>query len=210
MAAGIVYHQITTASGVTFTIACWVPNTAAPDVNAIPVQLPINSAGVPMDLGVGTGGSATPRVVIDSAQLSAVGAQLSAASVSIVPATDIATVPVSQDTNKLLNGNTALTPKFTKIVASASGVTTIVAAVTSKKIRVLAWDIKVNAAVNFKWQSHVTPTDLTGLYYNGAQGDGVARAFNPVGYFETVAGEALDINLSGAVPVGGVMTYVEV
>lgn len=45
MAAGIVYHNLTTASGVTFSIACWVPNTAAPDVGAIPVQLPIFSDG---------------------------------------------------------------------------------------------------------------------------------------------------------------------
>lgn len=45
MAAGIVYHNITTAAGVTFSIACWVPNTAAPDVGAIPVQAPIFSDG---------------------------------------------------------------------------------------------------------------------------------------------------------------------
>lgn len=114
------------------------------------------------------------------------------------------------ETSSIYNGATALTPKFKVISASSSGANTVVAAVTSKKIRVLAWDVKVNAAVNFKWQSHVTPTDLTGLYYNSGQGDGVARAFCPVGYFETVAGEALDINLSGAVAVGGVLTYVEV
>jgi|SRR5882762_316219 len=162
------------------------------------------------DKGIGTGGSLTQRISIDSSQISAVGAQLTAASVSITPATDIATMPISQDTNKILNGNTALTPKFKVITASSSGATTIVALVAAKKIRVLAWDLKVNAAVNFKWQSHVTPTDLTGLYYNSGQGDGVARAFSPVGYFETIAGEALDINLSGAAAVGGVLTYVEV
>lgn len=88
MAAGIVYHNITTASGVTFTIACWVPNTAAPDVSAIPVQLPINSSGTPMDLGSGTGGTATPRVIIDSSQFSALGATVKASSVSVARATD--------------------------------------------------------------------------------------------------------------------------
>lgn len=116
----------------------------------------------------------------------------------------------SQDTSTVWNSGVALTPKFATISTSSSGATTVVAAVTGKRIRVLAWDLKVNAAVNFKWQSHVTPTDLTGLYYNSGQGDGVARAFNPVGYFQTVSGEALDINLSGAVAVGGVLTYVEV
>lgn len=45
MAAGIVYHNITTATGVTFSIACWVPNTASPDVGAVPVTTPIFSDG---------------------------------------------------------------------------------------------------------------------------------------------------------------------
>jgi hypothetical protein len=51
---------------------------------------------------------------------------------------------------------------------------------------------------------------LTGLSYFAAAGDGEVLSFNPVGWFETVAGEALDINLSGAVAVGGHLTYVEV
>lgn len=119
-------------------------------------------------------------------------------------------VTAVHDTSAVSNAGTALTPKFAKIAVSSSGANTIVAAVTSKKIRVLAWDTVANAAVNFKWQSHVTPTDLTGLYYMAGQGNGVARSFNPVGYFETVAGEALDLNLSGAVAVGGSLVYVEV
>lgn len=119
-------------------------------------------------------------------------------------------VASSHETSQIANAGAALTPKFAKIAVSSSGANTIVAAVTGKKIRVLAWDTVANAAVNFKWQSHVTPTDLTGLYYMAGQGNGVARAFNPVGYFETIAGEALDLNLSGAVAVGGVLTYVEV
>lgn len=144
--------------------------------------------------------------------LNANGQQAMSASSPVVAASNQSTLSVAQDTSLLCNGasGTTLTPKYAVITASSSGATTIVAAVTSKKIRVLAWDVKVNAAVNFKWQSHVTPTDKTGLYYNAGQGDGVARAFNPVGYFETISGEALDINLSGAVAVGGCLTYVEV
>lgn len=49
MAAGIVYHNITTASGVTFSLACWVPDTASPDVGAIPVSLPVKSDGTVAD-----------------------------------------------------------------------------------------------------------------------------------------------------------------
>jgi hypothetical protein len=115
----------------------------------------------------------------------------------------------SDETSTIYNGTTALTPKFAKIVASSSGATTIVAAVTSKKIRVVALQVIANAAVNVKWQSHVTPTDLTGLAYLAANG-GYVLPYNPVGWCETVSGEALDINLSGAIAVGGFLTYVEV
>ncbi len=140
----------------------------------------------------------------------ALGSAATAAAVPVAAASDQRTISVAADTANIANGvtGTNLTPLFATIVASASGATTIVALTAGKKIRVLAWDLKVNAAVNFKWQSHVTPTDLTGLYYNAGQGDGVARAFNPVGYFQTIAGEALDLNLSGSVAVGGSLVYV--
>lgn len=39
MAAGLVSHNITTASGVTFAVRSWVPDTASPDVGAVPVAL---------------------------------------------------------------------------------------------------------------------------------------------------------------------------
>ncbi|MCW2228085.1 hypothetical protein QIH87_49865 (plasmid) [Bradyrhizobium elkanii] len=120
------------------------------------------------------------------------------------------TLDVALDTGTIRNGATALTPKFTKIAVSSSGATTVVALVSAKKIRVLAAYLSPNAAVNIKFQSHATPTDLTGLHYATNQGNGLVLPFNPVGWFETVAGEALDINLSGAVAVGGTLVYVEV
>jgi hypothetical protein len=110
---------------------------------------------------------------------------------------------------QISNSGTQLTPKYAVITASSSGATTIVAAVTSKKIRVIALKLVANAAVNVKWQSHVTPTDKTGLSYLAANGGEVLPA-NQWGWFETITGEALDINLSGAVAVGGHLTYVEV
>ncbi len=103
-----------------------------------------------------------------------------------------------------------LTPKFKAISASTSGANIVVAAVTAKKIRVLEWIVSVNAAVNFKWQSHTIPTDLTGLFYTGGQGQGAGGGYSAVGLFETIAGESLDINLSGNVAVGGSLVYVEV
>jgi hypothetical protein len=109
----------------------------------------------------------------------------------------------------IYNGTTALTPKFATISTSSSGASTLVAAVTSKKIVVTDIVLVANAAVNVKFQSHVTPTDLTGLLYLAAN-TGFAPGYDPTGHFQTVAGEALDINLSGAVAVGGWLKYIEV
>jgi hypothetical protein len=120
----------------------------------------------------------------------------------------IGRVSASPETSTIYNGTTALTPKFAKVSCSASGNNEIVAAVSAKKIRVIAWDISPSDVVNFKWRT--ASTDLSGLYYAANAGNGVARAWNPVGYFETVANEALNLNLSGSVAVGGSIVYVEV
>lgn len=116
---------------------------------------------------------------------------------------------VSLESSSMYNGTTALTPKFAVISASSSGNNTIVAAVTSKKIRVLGYVLVANGAVNVKFQSAAGGTDKTGLLYLAANG-GVASNFSPVGLFETVAGELLNLNLSGAVAVGGHLVYVEI
>ncbi len=100
-----------------------------------------------------------------------------------------------------------LTPKFAIIQLSATG--TVVAAVSSKKIRVLSYVLMANGTVNTKWQSHVTPTDLTGLLYLIVN-TGISVPFSPLGYFESLSGEALDLNLSAGIAVGGHLTYVEV
>jgi hypothetical protein len=138
------------------------------------------------------------------------GPQLAADSTSVIPATDSEPFRVSQDSGSILVANTKVTPKFAKISCSSSGANIVIAAVTSKKIRVLALKITASAAVNVKWQSHTTPTDLSGLSYFAAAGDGEVLPFNPVGWFESLSGESLDANLSGAIAVGGHITYIEV
>lgn len=121
----------------------------------------------------------------------------------------VATINVGFDVNGLFNGSTTLTPKFAVISCSSSGDNEIVAAVTSKKIRVLQYLITASAAVNAKWQSS-TAGDKTGLLYMASAGQGAAPGFSPVGQFETASGEALQLNLSGAVAVGGWVVYCEV
>ncbi len=115
----------------------------------------------------------------------------------------------SAETATVFNGTTACTPKFAAITASTSGATTIVALVGGKRIRVLRWSLSSNGAVNVKWQSHVSPTDLTGLHYL-TQFASAGGAYCPQGIFQTIAGEALDINLSASIAVGGELTYIEV
>lgn len=167
------------------------------------------------DLGVSTGGSRTQRVAIDTSQLAALLAAYDTIAnknaQQVALPTDHPTLAMANDTSRILNGasGTSLTPKWATIAVSSSGDNTIVAAVTSKKIRVLFWDLAPNAAVNAKWRSSTT-TDKTGLYYMANQGNGHARSFNPVGWFETASGEALTLNLSGAVAVGGLVGYIEV
>lgn len=113
-----------------------------------------------------------------------------------------------QATHAISNNGTALTPKFAAISASSSGDNTVVAAVTSKKIRVLRWSLSSNGAVNAKWKS-ATAGDITGLRYMQQYGGG-GGTLCEIGHFETTAGEALVLNLSAAVAVGGDITYVEV
>jgi hypothetical protein len=112
-------------------------------------------------------------------------------------------------TNRLLDGTTALTPKYASISTASSGNTTAVAAVTSKKIRVLSYRFQSDGDVSVKFRS-ATAGDITGAMATGAKGGGGGASFSPVGHFETVAGEALQINLSAAVQVSGHLVYVEV
>lgn len=119
-------------------------------------------------------------------------------------------ISASPETSTIYDGTTALTPKFAVIAASSSGNNTLVAAVSSKKIRVLAYNFMGNGAVNAKFQSGAGGTDLTGLKYIAAAGGGLVAPFNPAGWFETASNTLLNLNLSGAVAVGGELVYVEV
>lgn len=111
-------------------------------------------------------------------------------------------------TGELYAGGTRLRPKFAIVAASGSGDNAIVAAVTGKKIRVLSYYLSAAGAVNAKWRS--ATTDLTGLHYFAAAGGSATAPYSPQGWVETAVSEALNLNLSGAVAVGGEITYVEV
>lgn len=119
------------------------------------------------------------------------------------------TITAKLATDAIQNGTTSLTPKFAAIDAATSGDNTLVAAVASKKIRVLSLFLVAAGAVNARLESGAGGTALTGQMNLAANG-GFVLPFNPVGWFETASNTLLNLELSAAVSVDGSLTYVEV
>ena len=110
----------------------------------------------------------------------------------------------------LFEGDSPLLPKFAKVDGATSGDNTIVAAVAGKKIRVIAGSlVMTGTAVTIRFESAAGGTALTGQM-QPLQGNILPLAFCPVGHFETIAGELLNMELSGAQSVDGWIVYVEV
>ncbi len=93
-----------------------------------------------------------------------------------------------------------------KISVATPGATTIVAAVPGKIIRIISAYLVVGAAVNINWQSTITTSDSDGVQDFATNG-GIVLPFNPIGWFDTVVGEGLDIFTSNGSQVGGNLTY---
>jgi hypothetical protein len=112
----------------------------------------------------------------------------------------------------ILAGGTVATPKFASIGVTTSGTNELVAAVASKKIRVVSMFIVAAGDVDAYFEDSANTAlmgdssekiDLTANM-------GFALNYNPVGWTETGAGEAFEINLGGTVAVAGCLTYIEV
>ena len=100
--------------------------------------------------------------------------------------------------------------KYKVIDAATSGDNEIVAAVTGKKIRVLAFVlVMTGTAVTVRFESGAGGTALTGQM-TPSQGNVIQAAYAPVGHFETAAGQALNLELGGAQSVDGWLVYAEV
>jgi hypothetical protein len=102
-------------------------------------------------------------------------------------------------------------PKWAAIVAGSSGVNELVAAVTGKSIYPIYICLVAAGAVNIAFLSHggayhfASNADKAPL---AAAGSGLAMGC-PKGLWKGTQGEALEINLSGAVKVTGCIVYVE-
>lgn len=126
---------------------------------------------------------------------------------SIVDADSVAKVTINS--KYVANGTADCVPKYALISCASSGANTIVAAVTAKKIRVLAYNLIANGTVSAKFQSGAGGTNITGLKYLVVN-SGICAPFNPVGWFETASATLLSLDLSGAIAVGGELVYIEV
>lgn len=102
------------------------------------------------------------------------------------------------------------TLKFAKINASTSGNNQLVPAVSGHQIRVMNYTLVGDDAVDVKFLSDGdSNTDLTGPMAIAAAGGGMS-VDSQHGLFETARGEALMLNLSGAVEVNGHLAYEEI
>lgn len=118
-------------------------------------------------------------------------------------------ITVAHNTDVVMNNLTALTPKFAVIDSATSGDNTVIAAVPTKKIRVLALFLVSAGTVNVRFESAASGTALTGQM-NLVANTGFALGYNPVGWFETVAGQLLNLELSASQSVDGSVVYIEV
>ena len=124
--------------------------------------------------------------------------------------------PMMVATGKLYNLATEqqLTPKWAPLAAATAGDNTLLAAVASKKIRVLALVLVAGAAGNVYFTSGVGGTVIFGGATNKinlAANGTLALPFNPLGWFENAAvNQALVLNASSTGPFSGGLVYVEV
>jgi len=134
------------------------------------------------------------------------GADGSAADASVAAPLPVqATVESSQ----MSIAGTIRSPLFAVIDAATSGDNTLVAAVTSRRIRVLSLFLVAAGAVNVRFESGAGGTALTGQM-NLVANTGFVLPYNPAGWFETAVTTLLNLELSAAVSVDGSLTYIEV
>jgi hypothetical protein len=99
------------------------------------------------------------------------------------------------------------------INTSTSGDNVIVAAVPKKIIRAIFFSLNAAAAVNVGWRDGAAGTFISGPTPMSGNNNFVVDWALPmptgytIGHFETTAGNALVLNLSGAVLVGGHLIY---
>ena len=96
---------------------------------------------------------------------------------------------------------------FAAISGALSPDNEIVAAVATRRIRVVGFFFVVAGAVLVAFESSAGGDALTGRMSFAADGDSISVA-NQLGLFQTVAGESLSMELSATVQISGGVSYV--
>lgn len=96
---------------------------------------------------------------------------------------------------------------FAPINIANAGSNVIVAPVPGKTIRIVSCYFVVGGAINVNWTSSSTGSDADGVQDFAANG-GIVLPFNPIGWFDTVQGEGLNLVTSNGSQVGGGLKYV--
>lgn len=120
----------------------------------------------------------------------------------------LGSIAVADQVAGLFNGTTPVTVQYANFATSSSGTTTIVSAVSGKKVYVLRWSVSANGNTNVNLQSHTTTGLATGVRYLTQYGS-AGGAYCAAGIMATAASEALDVNNSAAVPISGEITFVQ-
>lgn len=97
---------------------------------------------------------------------------------------------------------------YAVVAASTGGNNTLVAAVTAKRIRVIALVLVASGGANTaRLESDADGTAMTGqmdIIDNGQ----LVLPWNPAGWCQTAAGKLLNLELSAGTAVAGLLTYV--
>lgn len=226
--AGTASSDVITVQGIASMTALVVDGSGVTQpVSAASLPLPTGASTAAKQPALGTAGSASSDVITVQGIASMTPILADVTGQGDVPITldgetvtvtatdldirDIAatsdSVSAALDSSRIMAGTTAMTPKFAVISAASATDNEIVAAVASKKIRVLSYALVCAAANTVTWKS-ATAGNISGSMSFAANG-GISAPENKYGHFQTTAGEALELTLSAAEQVSGHLTYVE-
>jgi len=100
--------------------------------------------------------------------------------------------------------------QYAVIAAASAGDNELVPLVAAKKIRVIAAVLVASGGANSaRYESDASGTALTGVMDIADNGQ-LILPFNGDGWFETVAGESLNLELANATSVAGCLVYQEI
>ena len=103
----------------------------------------------------------------------------------------------------------ALTPKYLAVDVNSSGDNTLVAAVSGKRILVIGCVLIAAGTVSIRFESGAGGTPISGVM-DLTTNSGFTAPLGIPGWGRTATNTLLNLELSGAVKVSGMLVYVEI